>query len=101
MTMFPRAAALARAGLAGLVLLAGCAAPGEKLPDYAAIIAASDRSDADRVNDQRRKPVELFAFTGARPGMKVLDMFAGGGYTTEMLARAVGPGGTVYSQTPP
>ena len=76
-------------------------APGTPAPDYAAIVAAPDRSEADRVNDQRRKPVELFAFTGARPGMKVLDMFAGGGYSTELLARAVAPGGTVYSQIPP
>jgi predicted methyltransferase len=82
-----------------LALLAGCAtAP---LPNYSAIVAAPDRSDADRKNDQRRNPVELFAFTGARPGMKVLDLGAGGGYSTELLARIVAPGGTVYSQTPP
>src|SRR5262245_2687390 len=82
--------------------VAGCATgPGAQAPDYAAIIAAPDRSEADRLNDQRRKPQDLFAFTGARPGMKVLDMFAGGGYSTELLARAVAPGGTVYSQTPP
>ena len=71
------------------------------MPNYSAIVAAPDRSEADRKNDQRRNPVELFAFTGARPGMKVLDMGAGGGYSTELLARAVAPGGTVYSQTPP
>ena len=82
--------------------LAGCATgPVARAPDYAAIIAAPDRSEADRLNDQRRKPHELYAFTGARPGMKVLDMFAGGGYSTELLARSVAPGGTVYSQTPP
>jgi predicted methyltransferase len=81
--------------------IAGCAGgPGGQAPDYAAIVAAPDRSDADRVNDKRRNPVELFTFTGARPGMKVLDMFAGGGYSTELLARAVAPGGTVYSQSP-
>jgi predicted methyltransferase len=82
--------------------LVGCATgPAVQAPDYAAIIAAPDRSEADRLNDQRRKPHELFAFTGARPGMKVLDMFAGGGYSTELLARSVAPGGTVYSQNPP
>jgi predicted methyltransferase len=82
-----------------LALLAGCATT--QLPNYSAIVAAPDRSDADRKNDQRRNPVELFAFTGARPGMKVLDLGAGGGYSTELLARSVAPGGTVYSQTPP
>jgi len=43
----------------------------------------------------------MLAFTGARPGMMVLDMYAGGGYTTELMARAVAPGGVVYSQIPP
>ncbi len=86
------------AALGLVALLAGCAATG---PDYSDIVAAPDRSEADRLNDQRRKPVDLYGFTGARPGMKVLDMGAGGGYSTELLARAVAPGGTVYSQTPP
>jgi predicted methyltransferase len=30
--------------------------------------------------------------------MKVLDMGAGGGYSTELIARAVAPGGIVYGQ---
>jgi len=84
--------------LAILALLAGCAAPP---PNYSDIVAAPDRSEADRKNDKRRNPVELYGFTGARPGMKVLDLGAGGGYSTELLARGVAPGGTVYSQTPP
>nr|HET7857558.1 methyltransferase domain-containing protein [Caldimonas sp.] len=37
---------------------------------------------------------------GVQPGMTVLDVSAGGGYTTELLARAVAPGGRVYAQTP-
>jgi predicted methyltransferase len=61
-------------------------------------VASADRSDADRQTDQRRKPELLLAFAGVRPGMKVLDMGAGGGYSTELLARAAGPGGTVYAQ---
>jgi len=83
-------------GIAALV--SACAVTA---PNYSDIVAAPDRSDADRLNDQRRKPVDLYGFTGARPGMKVLDMGAGGGYSTELLARAVAPGGIVYSQTPP
>ena len=66
--------------------------------DYQAIIAAPDRSDADRQTDQRRDPVKLLAFTGARVGMRVLDMGAGAGYSTELLARVVGPTGAVYAQ---
>ena len=67
----------------------------------AAIVAAPDRSAADRANDLRRKPAELLDFIGIRPGMVVLDLSAGGGYTTELLARAVGPTGRVYGQSPP
>jgi predicted methyltransferase len=88
--------------LLALALLAGCAGTtGPKPTDYAAIVAAPDRSDADRKTDQRRDPVKLFAFTGIGPGMRVLEMGAGGGYTAEMLARAVGPAGKVYAQDQP
>ena len=70
-------------------------------PDYTAIIAAPDRTEADLQTDKRRDPLKLLAFTGARPGMKVLDMGAGGGYSTELMARAVAPTGVVYGQNPP
>src|SRR5712675_1862558 len=70
-------------------------------PDYAALMAAPDRSDADRVADKRRDPVPFLAFAGLRPGMKVLDMGAGAGYSTELDARAVGPSGKVFGQNPP
>lgn len=67
-------------------------------PDYEAIVASPDRSDADRQADQRRQPAKMLAFTGVQTGMKVLDMEAGAGYSTELLARAVGPTGTVFAQ---
>ena len=69
-----------------------------KAPDYEAIVASPDRSDADRQTDQRRQPAKMLAFTGVRTGMKVLDMDANAGYSTELLARAVGPTGIVYAQ---
>jgi predicted methyltransferase len=85
-------------GTAALAALgAGAAA---QSVDYAAIIAAPDRSDADRKTDERRDPVKLLAFTGVAPGMSVLDMGAGGGYSTELMARAVAPSGVVYGQNP-
>jgi len=70
-------------------------------PDYSALLAAPDRNDADRQADKRRDPVPLLTFADVRPGMKVLDMGAGGGYSTELMARAVAPNGVVYSQNPP
>src|ERR1700720_3131877 len=69
--------------------------------DYGALLAAPDRSDADRQADKRRDPLPFLAFAGLRPGMKVLDMGAGGGYSTELVARVVGPTGTVCGQNPP
>jgi predicted methyltransferase len=79
--------------------IAGCAAIGTRdAVDYRAIVASPDRSEADRQTDQRRKPELLLAFTGVRSGMKVLDMGAAVGYSTELLARVVGPSGTVYAQ---
>jgi len=40
----------------------------------------------------------MLAFTGVENGMKVLDMGAGAGYSTELLARSVGAQGVVYAQ---
>ncbi len=84
------------------VAFVGCiGATSVKAQDYNAIIAAPDRSPTDRQTDKRRDPAKLLAFTGAKPGMKVLDMGAGGGYSTELLARAVAPNGVVYGQNSP
>jgi predicted methyltransferase len=69
-------------------------------PDYAALLAAPDRSDTDRQADQRRDPTPFLVFAGPRPGMKVLDMGAGGGYSSELMARAVAPNGVVFAQNP-
>src|SRR5580704_17126497 len=72
----------------------------QAMPDYAALLAAPDRSDADREADKRRDPLPLLKFAAPRPGMTVLDMGAGGGYSTELMARAVAPNGKVYGQFP-
>src|ERR1022692_937426 len=67
----------------------------------AEILASPDRSAADRTNDIRRKPDQMLAFIGVWPGMVALDLSAAGGYTTELIARAVGPTGRVYGQSAP
>src|SRR3982751_5987489 len=89
-----------------VVLAAACQsmipAPGTITRErIAEIVASPDRSDADRNNDRRRKPELMLAFIGVRPGIVAMDLSAGGGYTTELIARAVGPGGKVYGQSPP
>ena len=69
--------------------------------EIARIVAGPGRSEADRANDLRRKPEQMLDFIGIRPGMTALDVSAGGGYTTELLARAIGPTGAVYGQSRP
>jgi predicted methyltransferase len=83
-----------------IALAAGCASEPPP-PPYFWIVHDRDRSDEDRVTDQRRKPEKLLEFYDVRPGMRVLDMGAGGGYNTELLARVVGPAGVVYAQNSP
>lgn len=70
-------------------------------PGMTEILAAPDRSAEDRALDGGRRPGELFAFAGVKPGMSVAEIGAWEGYTAELLARVVAPGGTVYAQDPP
>ena len=77
----------------------GSPPPGARpAPDYAAVVAAPDRLAEDRALDASRRPAELLAFLQVRPGMHVAELGAMTGYTSELLARAVGPTGTVYAQ---
>jgi predicted methyltransferase len=69
------------------------------VPDYVqAAVDAPERSADDRKLDGGRKPRELLAFAGISPGQRVAELGAGGGYTTELLARVVGANGKVYAQ---
>src|SRR4051812_48207471 len=67
----------------------------------AQIVRSSDRTAADRANDGRRKPEQMLGFIGIRPGIVAVDLSASGGYTTELLARSIGPTGKVYGQSRP
>jgi predicted methyltransferase len=78
--------------------LAGAAAA--RAQDYATVLAAPDRTAADRQTDKKREALKLLAFTGPKTGGRVLDMGAGAGYSTELMARAVGPTGKVWGQSP-
>jgi predicted methyltransferase len=81
-----------------LAILASNGAGPVRAQDYVAIVAQTDRTEADRVTDKRRDPANLLAFTGAKTGWTVLDMGAGAGYSTELMARSVGATGKVYGQ---
>src|SRR5579862_2324042 len=76
--------------------------PETQIPaDVTAAINSPERPAADKALDAGRKPDQILAFYGIKPGMKVADIFAGGGYMTELYARIVGPTGKVYSQNGP
>jgi predicted methyltransferase len=76
--------------------------PAEQIPkEVTDAINSPDRPAADKALDAGRRPDQIMAFYGIKPGMKVADIFAGGGYMTELFALVVGPKGTVYSQNIP
>src|ERR1700758_3862496 len=60
-------------------------------------IADTNRPQTDKDLDARRKPAEMLAFAGVKPGDKVLEFVPGRGYVTRLLAKAVGPAGHVYA----
>jgi len=69
-------------------------------PNIAAALSDPSRPAADMVRDDNRHPGEVLSFAGVRPGAKVADLIPGGGYFTRILAKSVGPRGTVYAYVP-
>lgn len=79
-------------------------APPTAAPDFAALAAAavadSRRPEADRVEDERRKPAVALEFFQVAPGMTIFEIEAGAGWYTELLSHLAGPGGAVVMQNP-
>ena len=61
-------------------------------------IANDHRTDADRKRDARDHPKIILGLLDLEPGQAVVDLFAGGGYYSELMAGVVGPQGTVILQ---
>jgi len=55
------------------------------------------RPERDRQRDADRKPAQVIAFAGIKPGDKVGELMPGGGYFTRIFCRVVGPSGHVYA----
>lgn len=62
------------------------------------MMSAPDRGPYDAQKDAGRKPIQVMSFFGVQSGMTVLDMLTGSGYSSELLAAAVGREGIVYAQ---
>lgn len=90
-TRFVAAALLAAAPTAVL------AAPAK----IAAAVASTDRPEAARKLDDSRQPAKVLGFLGLEAGDRALDVMAGNGYYSELMAKAVGPKGAVVALEPP
>jgi predicted methyltransferase len=78
----------------GLLVVAGC---GATVTDYKDALRRVDRIAGEQELDQARKPDQVLAFYGVKPGDKVADISAGRGYYTAILSGVVGPEGLVYT----
>jgi len=62
------------------------------------VVQDPTRLESDQALDAGRHPDELLAFLEVGPGLRVGEIGAGGGYTTELVARAVGERGRVFAE---
>ena len=86
---------------AAAVLALGAGSAGAATPaNITQALANTARPAADSSRDVARKPGELLAFGGVKPGDKVVDLVMGGGYFTRILSGAVGPKGQVIAYQP-
>jgi predicted methyltransferase len=79
-------------------LLAAQAVGGGAIPAYISeAVADPSRPHTDRERDAGRKPAEVIAFAGIKPGDKVADFMPGNGYFTRIFCKVVGDSGHVYA----
>jgi predicted methyltransferase len=90
---------------AGLTLASGLAAAedmakSDALPAYVTAAVADPVRAADSKDDSRRHLAEIVAFSGVKPGDRVLDLVPGSGYWSRVFSKIVGPEGHVYGAVP-
>jgi predicted methyltransferase len=71
-----------------------------KPADVDSAIAGNGRPADSVALDEGRKPAQVLRFLGLEQGDRALDLFAGTGYYTEIMARAVGPKGAAVAWNP-
>lgn len=77
------------------------ATPSASVPaDLRAVIEGSQRTAAFQARDIYRHPAETLAFFGLRPDMKVVEIWPGNGWYTEILAPYVNESGLLYEALP-
>lgn len=71
-----------------------------KIPGFITKAVDDPARAADKKDDARRQMAEVMAFTGAKPGDKVMELLPGSGYWTRVFSQVVKPGGHVYTVWP-
>lgn len=66
-------------------------------PALEAVVAGDHRSAASKARDQYRHPVETLTFFGLKPGMRVVEVWPGGGWYTEILGPYLSKSGKYYA----
>ncbi len=92
--------AIALLATAALGLATPAAAVMNSQANAAAAVADTNRPADDVKRDVDRKPADMLAFAGVKPGDKVADLIPGGGYFSRLFSTAVGEKGAVYAFTP-
>lgn len=93
---------LKKIALAGCALAACVNVPAQAAPeDFDAVVASSERLDANRALDEARQPALILDFAQFEEGEIVADFLSGNAYFAEMIADVVGPNGRVYAMNPP
>ena len=65
-----------------------------------AALTDTGRPPDDMARDVLRKPADILAFSGIKPGMRIAEFSPGNGYYTRLLSKLVGPKGRVYTVVP-
>jgi predicted methyltransferase len=94
------AVVLAFSASAGLAFAQATLKPSDKVPPIPAYVQkavdSSTRSDKDKTRDAGRKPAAVFAYSGIKPGDKVIEIAAFGQYDTNIMINIVGDKGRIY-----
>jgi len=86
-------------GVAAVFAATGYAFAGS-VPSYVKkAVMDSGRPKTDTMRDVHRKPAQLVAFAGVKPGDKVGEIMPGKGYYTRILSKVIGPKGKLYEYT--
>jgi len=89
----------------GIFALASFAARAEETPAQddrlKEAIAGDQRSEKNKARDEYRHPYETLTFFGIRPDMKVVEIYPGRGWYSEILAPYLKGSGTFYAAQRP